>query len=91
MGSLSGLARMAVDDLRKEEVSVGSLKLRVVRPFPQEQLQEEVQNLELLIVLDRDASAGMGGSFTQKQQRASILWNLAPPLSTMSSDWEAVP
>jgi pyruvate/2-oxoacid:ferredoxin oxidoreductase alpha subunit len=61
MGSTSGLARMVVDELRNEGVSVGSIKLRVVRPFPRQQLQENMGKLKLLIVLDRDASIGMGG------------------------------
>jgi 2-oxoisovalerate ferredoxin oxidoreductase alpha subunit len=61
MGSNCGLARMAVDDLRKEGIPLGSIKLRVFRPFPEEQLRAMTKNLKLLIVLDRDASIGMGG------------------------------
>lgn len=61
MGSTAGLARMAADELRKEGFPAGSIKLRVFRPFPQEELQEVSRNLKLLIVLDRDASVGMGG------------------------------
>jgi pyruvate/2-oxoacid:ferredoxin oxidoreductase alpha subunit len=61
MGSNCGLARMAVDDLRKDGIALGSLKLRVFRPFPEEEIQAMTKNLNLLIVLDRDASIGMGG------------------------------
>jgi pyruvate/2-oxoacid:ferredoxin oxidoreductase alpha subunit len=61
MGSISGLCRMTVDHLRKEGIPVGSLKLRVFRPFPQEELAEKIKNLKLLIVFDRDVSIGMGG------------------------------
>jgi pyruvate/2-oxoacid:ferredoxin oxidoreductase alpha subunit len=61
MGSNCGLARMAVDDLRKEGIALGSLKLRVFRPFPEEEIRAITKNLNLLIVLDRDASIGMGG------------------------------
>jgi len=61
MGSISGLARMAVDELRKEGVPAGSIKLRLLRPLPQEALQEKTENLKLLIVIDRGASIGMGG------------------------------
>jgi pyruvate/2-oxoacid:ferredoxin oxidoreductase alpha subunit len=61
MGSNCGLARMAVDDLRKEGIVLGSLKLRVFRPFPEEEIRAMAKNLNLLIVLDRDASIGMGG------------------------------
>ena len=61
MGSNCGLARMAVDDLRKDGIPLGSLKLRVFRPFPEEEIRAMTKNLKLLIVLDRDASIGMGG------------------------------
>jgi len=61
MGSNCGLARIAVDDLRKEGIVLGSLKLRVFRPFPEEEIRAMAKNLNLLIVLDRDASIGMGG------------------------------
>jgi 2-oxoisovalerate ferredoxin oxidoreductase alpha subunit len=61
MGSNCGLARMAVDDLRKEGIALGSLKLRVFRPFPEEEIRAVTKKLNLLIVLDRDASIGMGG------------------------------
>lgn len=61
MGSYSGLARMAVDQLREEGVPVGSIKLRVFRPFPGEELKKSIKNIKLVIVLDRDVSLGMGG------------------------------
>jgi 2-oxoisovalerate ferredoxin oxidoreductase alpha subunit len=61
MGSSSGLARIAADQLREEGVDAGSIKLRVFRPFPDEELKKTVENLRLLIVIDRDASIGMGG------------------------------
>jgi pyruvate ferredoxin oxidoreductase alpha subunit len=61
MGSNCGLARMAVDDLRKEGIPLGSLKLKVFRPLPDEELRAMTAPLKLLIVLDRDASIGMGG------------------------------
>jgi 2-oxoisovalerate ferredoxin oxidoreductase alpha subunit len=61
MGSNCGLARTAVDDLRKEGIALGSLKLRVFRPFPEEEIRAMTKNLNLLIVLDRDVSIGMGG------------------------------
>jgi pyruvate/2-oxoacid:ferredoxin oxidoreductase alpha subunit len=61
MGSNCGLARIAADQLREEGVATGSIKLRVFRPFPEKALKKSVENLKLLIVIDRDASIGMGG------------------------------
>ena len=76
MGSLSGLARMAVDELRMEGIPAGSLKLRVFRPFPQEEITEAAKNLDLLVVLDRDASVGMGGIVFA--ETAGSLYNSKP-------------
>jgi 2-oxoisovalerate ferredoxin oxidoreductase alpha subunit len=61
MGSIAGLSRKAVDSLRSEGLSVGSLKLRVFRPFPEEDLLEQLKYVKVIVVFDRDASAGMGG------------------------------
>jgi pyruvate/2-oxoacid:ferredoxin oxidoreductase alpha subunit len=75
MGSLSGLSRMAVDNLRKEGIPVGSLKLRTYRPFPEEELTEKMKNIKLLVVFDRDVSIGMGGIVYA--ETAGSLFNLA--------------
>jgi pyruvate/2-oxoacid:ferredoxin oxidoreductase alpha subunit len=61
MGSVSGLSRMAVDTLRSEGLPVGCLKLRVFRPFPEEDLRDQLANVKVIVVLDRAVSAGMGG------------------------------
>jgi pyruvate/2-oxoacid:ferredoxin oxidoreductase alpha subunit len=74
MGSLSGLGRMAVDELRREGVAAGSIKMRVFRPFPRQELQAETRHLKLLIVVDRDASIGMGGIL--HAEIAGCLYNL---------------
>jgi pyruvate/2-oxoacid:ferredoxin oxidoreductase alpha subunit len=75
MGSLSGLGRIAVDELRKEGIPVGGIKMRVFRPFPWDELRAETKNLKLLIVIDRDASIGMGGIL--HAEIAGCLYNLA--------------
>ena len=61
MGSIAGLSHKAVDSLRSEGLPVGSLKLRVFRPFPEEDLLEQLKNVKVIVVFDRDASIGMGG------------------------------
>ena len=61
MGSIAGLSRKAVDILRSEGLSVGCLKLRVFRPFPEEELREQLANVKVIVVFDRAVSAGMGG------------------------------
>ena len=61
MGSVSETAMLAVDELRSEGKDVGLLRLRLWRPFPFEELRDAVRNLDLLIVVDRSISHGMGG------------------------------
>jgi len=61
MGSLNSLVRNVVRILRKEGTKAGSIKLKVFRPFPMEELQDIAGHLKLLCVLDRDISLGSGG------------------------------
>jgi pyruvate ferredoxin oxidoreductase alpha subunit len=61
MGSISETAMLAVDELRADGTPVGLIRLRLWRPFPFTELREAVKGLELLVVLDRALSFGMGG------------------------------
>jgi len=61
MGSCSETAMLAIDNMRKEGEEVGLIRLRLWRPFPFDEFKEAVKDLELLVVLDRCISFGMGG------------------------------
>jgi len=61
MGSYSETAMLAVDAMREEGEDVGLLRLRLWRPFPFAELRDAVKNVELVVVLDRAVSFGMGG------------------------------
>jgi len=61
MGSYSETAMLAVDEMREEGADVGLLRLRLWRPFPFAELRDAVKNVELVVVLDRAVSFGMGG------------------------------
>ncbi len=66
MGAISSEAKEAVDRLRKEKLPVGSINLRVFRPFPAEKLQELGKRVKAFVVIDRDVSFGMEGAlFTE--------------------------
>lgn len=62
LGSITGTARVVVDAMRAEGKKVGLLKIRYMRPFPVEQLQEVVQGKAVVGVLDKDISFGMEGT-----------------------------
>ncbi len=61
MGSMSGTARAAVKQLRKEGKKVGLAKITVLRPFPTQELYASVGHAKVLAVLDRNISLGFGG------------------------------
>ncbi len=61
MGSFGETAMLAVDELREEGEDVGLLRLRLWRPFPFSEFRAAVRDIELLVVLDRAISFGMGG------------------------------
>ena len=70
MGSIGETAMLAVDELRAEGKDVGLIRLRLWRPFPFTELREAVKDLELLVVLDRAISSGMGGPVTSEVKSA---------------------
>lgn len=61
MGSFSETATMAIDKMRREGKNVGLVKLRLWRPFPFAEIRQAVRKAEVLIVLDRALSFGLGG------------------------------
>ncbi len=62
LGSTTGTAKHAVDDLREEGVKAGLLKLRLFRPFPAEEIVDALSGVESLAVLDRaDTFSNTGG------------------------------
>ncbi len=62
LGSTAGTARVVVDRLRAEGVKAGLVKLRVVRPFPGDELSELFAPLKAVAVMDRsDTFSTRGG------------------------------
>jgi pyruvate ferredoxin oxidoreductase alpha subunit len=62
MGSVVGTLKDTVDDLRDAGVRVGAIKLRVYRPFPAEEIQRALTDVEAVGILDRNISLGSGGA-----------------------------
>lgn len=62
LGSVTGLARKVVDDLRNNGIKAGLIKLRFLRPFPHEELSKAVANAKVIGVLERDISFGYEGT-----------------------------
>jgi pyruvate ferredoxin oxidoreductase alpha subunit len=72
MGSSGETASVAVDELRKEGVDVGQLKLRLWRPFPFEELKEAVKDADTLLVMDRAISFGGPGGPAASEVKAAL-------------------
>ena len=57
-GSLYGLAKKVADRLRREGVRAGALRLRVIRPWPGDQLKKALEAAEKVFVIDRAINHG---------------------------------
>lgn len=62
MGSTAGTLRFVVDKLRAEGKKVGSLKIRLFRPFPAEDVAKMLKGKKAVAVMDRAMSPGTGGA-----------------------------
>ncbi len=70
MGSMTGTARDAVDDLRAEGIPVGLLKIRLFRPFPSAAVRQALAGVAKAVVLDRNFAPGTGGVLFQELKAA---------------------
>ena len=62
MGSACGTMKDAVDELRKNKIKAGLIKVRVFRPFPGEELAKALENVKAVAIMDRcESYSGNGG------------------------------
>ena len=61
MGSVTGTHKLTINALRKEGKKVGLVAIRVLRPFPIEELAAILKNAKSVAVLDRNAPMGTTG------------------------------
>ena len=61
LGATASLVKAAVDRLRREGVKAGMVKIRVLRPFPVDELVKALENVEAVGTLNRAIS--YGGAF----------------------------
>lgn len=62
LGSIAGLVRSVVDDLRAQGRRVGLLRIRYMRPFPYEQVIDALRGAKSVGVLEKDISFGAEGT-----------------------------
>lgn len=63
MNSTAGTVKYAVNELRKEGIKAGLLKVRVFRPFPGEEIAKALSKAKAVAILDKaDSLNGQGGA-----------------------------
>jgi len=75
LGSMTGAAREAVDRMKEAGLTVGLIKIRVVRPFPKEELRSAASTLRSIGVVDRNVSFGWNTGILY-QEVSSALFGL---------------
>ncbi|MCD6579243.1 pyruvate ferredoxin oxidoreductase [bacterium] len=78
-GTIAGTAKETVDRLRAEGKKVGNLKIRYLRPFPDEQVYEHLKNAKKIVVVDRSISYGKEGAFYSETKASLFDYNLFVP------------
>ncbi len=81
MGSIVGTMRDSIDELRKEGIKVGLVKIRSYRPFPTEALMNTLKDANVIVVIEKDLSMGyqsalltdLKGAFYNTQIRTPII------------------
>lgn len=71
MGTIGSEAKIAVDNLRREGLKVGTARVRVFRPFPKEEIRKLAENIQMFSIIDRGISFGMEG-FLAEEIKASL-------------------
>ena len=73
MGSSAGTAKAAVDQLRKNGVKAGLVKIRVFRPFPGEELAKAIARCKAVAVMDKsEGFSACGGPLFAETSGAII-------------------
>ena len=61
MNSTAGTTKAVVDELREKGIKAGLLKVRVFRPFPAEEIAEDLSHLKAVAILDKSDSLNAAG------------------------------
>ncbi|WMJ76550.1 MULTISPECIES: phenylglyoxylate dehydrogenase [unclassified Sedimentibacter] len=72
LGSLTGSARIAVDLAREKGVKCGLIKIRSLRPFPVDEVNEFLKNAKAIGVIDRNVSFGWHTGIVYQEIKSAI-------------------
>lgn len=81
LGTMAGVIREAVDEYREKGIKLGMLKLRIFRPFPDEEIREALKGVPKVLVVERFNSPGSHGvTYTELR---SALYREKPLVSSV--------
>ncbi|MGM0519107.1 MAG: 2-oxoacid:ferredoxin oxidoreductase subunit alpha [Campylobacterota bacterium] len=84
LGSTYETAMLAIDEIRKEEgIKVGVVAPRLFRPFPLEEVAQELQNVKAVACMDRSAPGGTVGALYNEVAGALINTPAKPLMSNL--------
>lgn len=81
LGSIAGLVKEVVDQLREQGEKVGLLRIRYLRPFPNQEIATAVRNAKSIAVLEKDISFGNEGTVYTNVNSALQKAGLTLPVS----------
>jgi pyruvate ferredoxin oxidoreductase alpha subunit len=70
LGSVNGTIQEAVDELRAEGVSIGSVSICSYRPFPLEAVSKVLSDAKRVVVVEKSLAVGLGGMLATDVQMA---------------------
>ena len=80
MNSTAGTTKYVVDNLRKQGIKAGLLKVRVFRPFPGEEIAKALSHVKAIAILDRaDSLNAAGGSLFEDVTSGMYVNNIHVP------------
>lgn len=81
MNSTAGTTKFVVDNLRKQGIKAGLLKLRMFRPFPAEEIAQALSHIKAVAVLDKaDSLNAAGGALFEDITSAMYVNNKKVPM-----------
>ncbi len=81
MGSSAGTAKATVDELRKEGIRAGVVKVRVFRPFPAEEIAASIAGCKAVAVMDKsEGFSACGGPLFAETSGAIVNMDNRPKI-----------
>lgn len=80
LGSPAGTARVAIDQMRELGYKVGMVRIRVLRPFPDEEMRQLLSGMKAIGCIDRNVSFARGFGVNYLELRTAFAGHAMPPL-----------